>query len=180
MHDDRAEKIRLYGIDCPESHQDFGTQAKRFTSDMVFGKLVEIEPAANDRYGRTVAWVTVDGKSLNKELVKAGMAWWFQKYAPNDSEIRALEQQARSARAGLWGDPIPVPPWEFRRPQSATGKIRAASQPNKTIAYHGNLKSRVFHGPGCRGYDCKNCVVKFNSSEAAISEGYRPCGTCQP
>ena len=81
MHEGRAEKIRLYGVDCPESHQDFGAQAKKFTSDVVFGKFVEVQPVTTDQYGRTVAWVTVEEKSLNKELVKAGMAWWFKMYA---------------------------------------------------------------------------------------------------
>ncbi|AFM27728.1 thermonuclease family protein [Desulfomonile tiedjei] len=180
MHHDTAEKIRLYGIDCPEGHQAFGNRAKHFTSNMVFGKLVEIEPVATDRYGRTVAWVIVDGKSVNKELVRAGMAWWFQKYAPDDSQIRELEKQARNARVGLWGDPNPVPPWEFRRPQSLHKKIKEAIQANNSIIYHGNIKSQVFHGPSCKAYDCKNCVVNFNSRESAISAGYKPCGTCRP
>jgi micrococcal nuclease len=76
MHLGKAERIRLYGIDCPERRQDFGTRARKFTSDMVFGKVVNVEPVDRDRYGRTVAWVSVSGKSLNKELLRAGLAWW--------------------------------------------------------------------------------------------------------
>ena len=61
MHHDKGEKIRLYGIDCPEKRQAFGKRAKQFTSNMVFGKNVEVRPVTTDRYGRTIAWVYVDG-----------------------------------------------------------------------------------------------------------------------
>lgn len=59
-----AVKIRLEGIDCPESHQDFGTKARQFTSKMVFGKLVKVEDKGQDRYGRTIGRVFVDGEDL--------------------------------------------------------------------------------------------------------------------
>ena len=62
LHDGKAEKIQLYGVDCPEKRQDFGTRAKQFTSGMVFGRTVEVEPVDTDRYGRTVAVVKVDSK----------------------------------------------------------------------------------------------------------------------
>jgi micrococcal nuclease len=69
MHDDRAEKIRLYGIDCPERRQAFGTRAWQFTSSLAFGKEVTVKFRDRDRYGRTVADVLLpDGKSLNHEL----------------------------------------------------------------------------------------------------------------
>ena len=115
MHGGRAEKIRLYGIDCPEWHQDFGNRAKRFTSDMVFGKIVTVEPVDHDAYGRTVAWVSVKGKSLNRELLQAGLAWWYRKYAADNRQLRGLEQAARKQRIGLWSQPNPVPPWRFRK-----------------------------------------------------------------
>ncbi|MES9995158.1 Ada metal-binding domain-containing protein [Desulfovibrio aminophilus] len=48
------------------------------------------------------------------------------------------------------------------------------------VVYHGNVKSGVFHRPGCRYYDCKNCVAEFPNREAAIKAGYRPCQVCRP
>jgi micrococcal nuclease len=111
----RAEKVRLFGVDCPEEDQDFGTRAKQFTSNMVFGRIVEVVPVDRDQYGRTVAWVTLDGRSLNRELLTSGMAWWYRRYAGQDSELRLLEQEARKKRVGLWSHPNPVPPWKFRR-----------------------------------------------------------------
>jgi endonuclease YncB( thermonuclease family) len=73
-------KIRLYGIDTPERGQAFGKKAKQFTSNMVFGKVVEVHQMDTDRYGRTVALVSVDKQLLNKELVKAGLAWVYDRY----------------------------------------------------------------------------------------------------
>jgi len=61
--------IGLYGIDTPEKGQAFSKRAKQFTSKMVFGKVVEVHRMDTDRYGRTVALVSVDKKLLNKELV---------------------------------------------------------------------------------------------------------------
>ncbi|MBN2106413.1 MAG: thermonuclease family protein [Deltaproteobacteria bacterium] len=68
MHNGRGEKIRLYGVDTPEKKQDFGQRAKQFTSDMACGKIVDVEPIAIDRYGRTVGIVRIGGKRLNEEL----------------------------------------------------------------------------------------------------------------
>ena len=95
--------------------QHFGSRARKFTSRRVFAKVVNVEPVDRDRYGRTVGWISVDGKNLNKELLRAGLAWWFRKYAPNDAELAALEEEARSARRGLWSMRNPTPPWQFRK-----------------------------------------------------------------
>ena len=107
-------KIRLYGIDCPERGQAFGKKAKQFTAGMVFRKMVRIEPVDRDRYGRTVAWVYVDGKNLCEELVRAGLAWHYKKYS-SDQSLADLEILARQSRAGIWSDPHAMPPWEYRR-----------------------------------------------------------------
>lgn len=50
---------------------------------------------------------------------------------------------------------------------------------SKTVL-HGNVKSGIFHGPGCRYYNCKNCTVVFMGREEAINAGYRPCKICKP
>ncbi len=115
MHRGRANKIRLFGIDCPELGQAFGRKARRFTARMVFGKIVEVRKVDEDSYGRTVAWVSVDGKSLNKELLRAGLAWWYKYYAQDERELQRLEAEARRSKIDLWSVPNPVPPWEFRR-----------------------------------------------------------------
>ncbi len=113
----KAEKIRLFGIDCPEKDQAFGKTAKRFTSGMVFKKDVEVEAIGKDRYGRTIGIVKVDGAILNEELIRAGMAWVYPRYCkkPVCQEWKKLQEEARKKELGLWKDPEPIPPWKWRR-----------------------------------------------------------------
>lgn len=118
MHSGPETKIRLFGIDCPERDQAFGNKARRFTANVVFRKVVEVQEVDKDSYGRTVCWVSVDGKSLNKELLRAGLAWWYRYYAANERELEELESEARKNKIGLWSSPNPIPPWEFRRSEN--------------------------------------------------------------
>jgi micrococcal nuclease len=82
-----------------------------------FGKEVTVKPRGQDRYQRTVAEVILpDGRNLNHEIVKAGFAWWFRRYAPGDETLERLEKEARQARRGLWVDQqSQIPPWEYRK-----------------------------------------------------------------
>ncbi len=80
MHNGQAEKIRLWGIDCPEKAQAFGQKAKQKTSELAFGKVVTVIKVDTDRYGRTVGEVILsDRRNLNHELVGSGMCWWYRK-----------------------------------------------------------------------------------------------------
>lgn len=56
-----------------------------------------------------------DGRSLNEELVRAGLAWWYLAYTPNDTNLAQLAAQAREAQRGLWADVEPVPPGQWRK-----------------------------------------------------------------
>ena len=115
LHNGKGERVRLHGIDCPEKGQAFGTVAKRFTSTLVYRKDVTVTVYGQDKRGRTIGEVTLlHGSVLNHELVKAGLAWWFRLYAPVDPVLEGLEKEAREAKRGLWVDPNPVPPWEWR------------------------------------------------------------------
>ena len=117
-------KIRLYGIDCPEGGQAFSKRAKQFTSKMVFGKVVEVHQMDTDRYGRIVALISVDKQLLNKELVKAGLAWVYDRYCsePICESWRNFQLRAKFDKLGLWSNPNPTPPWEFRRKKRKGGK----------------------------------------------------------
>ena len=113
-------RIRLEGIDAPESHQAFGTQSKQNLSDMVFDKDVTVIYQKTDQYGRLVGKLVLDGKDINLEQVKTGMAWHYKEYereqavADRDLYARA-EDEARAARRGLWQDADPVEPSAFRK-----------------------------------------------------------------
>jgi endonuclease YncB( thermonuclease family) len=112
-------KIRLAGIDAPEKAQAFGNRSKQHLSDSVFGKNVEVISEKNDKYGRTVGKVMVNGKDANLEQIRAGLAWHYKEYAKEQSAsdrdaYANAESSARSSKAGLWSDPRPLPPWEWR------------------------------------------------------------------
>lgn len=115
------ERVRLYGIDAPENGQDFGGRAKEYLSGLVYGETVDIEKMDTDRYGRTVAVVRVGVVSANEEMLKAGMAWVFISRCRNKICVRwrDLEAQARERRAGLWSQPEPVAPWDWRKQKKA-------------------------------------------------------------
>lgn len=107
-------RVRLHGIDCPERGQAFGAAAKRFTSALAFGKRVTVKGRGKDRYGRLLAEVVLpDGRSLNRELVSAGMAWHYARYSDDESLAKA-EREARKARVGIWSEADPVAPWSYR------------------------------------------------------------------
>jgi micrococcal nuclease len=108
-------RVRLHGIDAPESGQPFGSKAKATLSDLVFDKQVRVEVRDIDAYDRTVAVLHVGGVNVNVEMVRLGMAWHYKHFAPDDRQLSRAEQDARAARRGLWADPRPVAPWTFRR-----------------------------------------------------------------
>ena len=116
--DQQQVKVRLAGIDAPERKQDYGTVAKSFLSDRVFGRYVSVEVTGQDRYGRTLGVVHVDGANVNLSLVRAGLAWHYVRFS-DDTELAAAEREAREARRGLWERDDAVPPWEWRRQNRA-------------------------------------------------------------
>lgn len=116
LRNQHPERIRLSGIDCPEKGQSYGKRAKQVTSELVFGKDVTIETHGKDKYSRTLADVFLpDGTNVNHTLVKDGWCWWYRKYALENTALEQLEKDAREARKGLWAEPQPVPPWEWRK-----------------------------------------------------------------
>ncbi len=107
-------KVRLNHIDAPEKGQPFGKSAKKFASDLCFGKEVKIvRQKKKDRYQRIIAEVFVGETNINKEMVKAGYAWHFKKYS-SDKEYDKIETEARENKRGLWQDKNPVAPWTWR------------------------------------------------------------------
>jgi endonuclease YncB( thermonuclease family) len=113
-------KIRLMGIDCPEKAQPFGQNAKQSLSDLVFGRSVNVEWQKLDRYERIVGKVMVNGQDANLEQVRKGLAWHYKKYEREQEPLdRATysqaEIEARMSNRGLWSDPSPIPPWDWRK-----------------------------------------------------------------
>lgn len=108
-------KIRLAAIDAPEKAQPFGNRSKQSLSDLCFRKQAVVDVVDMDRYGRSVGVVTCDGVKANEAQISAGMAWVYRKYAEGFGYLFPLEDKARSTKLGLWADPTPLAPWEWRK-----------------------------------------------------------------
>ncbi|MBB6612481.1 thermonuclease family protein [Pontibacter sp. Tf4] len=158
-------KVRLYGVDSPEKTQDFGQRARQFTSDLAFGKQVRLIVHNKDRYGRTVGTIILpDGRNLNEELVKNGMAWHYKAYS-KDKNLANLEADARRYKRGLWAEPNPTPPWDYRKNErelsaekKAKKEVAAQNAPlpagatKRTVYLCNSSGSNVYHVS-------KNCSV---------------------
>lgn len=119
--DDGGEKVkvRVAMVDCPEKDQPSGLEAKEFAKGFLETSRVTISPVATDRYGRTVAMVfrEQDGKSLQEALIANGWAWVYRDYCKDKvlcPAFQSLEFIAKARRLGLWSEPGPIPPWEWR------------------------------------------------------------------
>ena len=122
-------RIRLQGIDAPESHQAYGAQSKQNLSQLVFGKDVTATCDKTDQYGRQICKILLNDRDINLEQIKAGLAWHYKEYereqSPQDREAYArAEDEARQARRGLWADANPVEPSEYRREERKEREAR--------------------------------------------------------
>jgi endonuclease YncB( thermonuclease family) len=111
--DHTQHEIRLAQIDAPEGGQPWGSSSKQALADKVFQKNVRVEVIDIDRYGREVGTVWLDGRNINRELIRSGDAWVYRQYLTDES-LLSDEQTARAGRAGLWDLPDPVAPWDWR------------------------------------------------------------------
>jgi micrococcal nuclease len=113
--DNRQIKVRLDSIDAPEMKQAFGRRSQQSLSEICAAKTARVIDRGHDRYGRTVGVIVCDGVDANSEQVRRGMAWVYERYAPRNSPLYGMQGEARNTRRGLWADPHPVAPWDYRR-----------------------------------------------------------------
>jgi endonuclease YncB( thermonuclease family) len=180
--------IRLYGVDAPEKVQDFGQKAKQFTSDLAFGKNVKLIAHNKDRYGRTVGTIILpDGRSLNEELLRNGYAWHYKAYS-KDQNLANLEVDARRFKRGLWQDPNPTAPWDFRKnkksssatkPSTANAPVPAGAA-KRTVYICDSSGSSVYHlNKNCSVLKrCKANIITTTEAAAIREYGRRADKTC--
>jgi endonuclease YncB( thermonuclease family) len=107
-------RIRLAGIDAPEKGQAFGTKAREDLAAKLFRQTVRVDVIDVDRYHREVGRIYLGERFINMEMVRDGFAWRYVQY-DKPGEFTAAEDDARAHRRGLWADPNPTPPWEWRK-----------------------------------------------------------------
>ena len=124
----RQVKVRLGEIDTPESKQPYGERAKQTLSDLAYNKPARVVVQDTDKYGRTVGRVYVGSLDVNAEMIRQGAAWAYRQYL-KDQSLLALEQQAKSAKRGLWGLPEAerCAPWDWRKKACPTSASAPAS-----------------------------------------------------
>ena len=131
LKDDEFVKVRLYGIDAPETSQKYGKEATDKVIELLRPvNMITVNIIDKDRYGRYIATVHTNDKDmvpLNSYddgglvrgdvgliLVDQGLAWHYKKYS-DSKELEAAENYARTNRLGLWSEEDPTPPWEHRK-----------------------------------------------------------------
>ena len=197
-HDDKTETIRLHGVDCPEMNQPFGPEAKKFTSDLALGveirvEVTGVEPKNRQRAeNRLVAEATLpEGTTLTQELLLAGMGWWNRQDTPQDPRLGSLCAKAIVTKKGLWADPAPLAPWDFRAiqekeaaeaaketdaPKQAPPKESTPRPKSGEIVFVAKNGSE-YHHTGCVRLDrTKRAIARSRAEEL----GYGPCLLCFP
>ena len=117
---ERRVRVRLAGIDTPEKNQPWGNAATREMRRLVAGRTVDVEWHKKDRWNRKIGIVYSEGQDVGLVMVERGFAWHFKRYAneqthSNREAYAAAEASARHRKKGLWSDPEPIAPWEWRR-----------------------------------------------------------------
>jgi micrococcal nuclease len=107
-------KVRLDAVDAPELSQPYGQASKKALGDKIFGKTVTVITKKHDRYGRNIGHVLIDKRDVNLELLEVGAVWHYTAYDRN-KRLREAEASARAAKKGLWKDPNPMAPWDWRK-----------------------------------------------------------------
>lgn len=176
-------RVRLEGIDAPEAGQTckrkwFGTWPCGSASTSALAKLVEgrtvsCDARGYDKYGRTLAICFVDGKDINAQMVRQGLAWAFVRYSRSYVQEEA---QARAEGVGIWqGEAMPA--WEYRASRWASAEGHAP----EGCAIKGNVtrNGRIYHMPWSPWYahikmEGDKGKRWFCTEAEALAAGWRP------
>lgn len=121
--------VRIAAIDAPESRQPFGQTSRQHLAALCFEQMAQISPRTKDRYNRIVADVSCQGRDAGADMVAHGMAWFYERYATiDDAPLNRLQRHAHNARAGLWVQSNPVPPWKWRKGKSRSEEGQHANE----------------------------------------------------
>jgi endonuclease YncB( thermonuclease family) len=115
--DGQTWRVRLEGIDAPEGEQSYGPTAREYLDKLCRSGPVRVLRLGQDQYERVLGDVYCGDLWVNGQMVQAGYAWQWSR-GSRGAQLDRLQRQAQRAGRGLWTDPHPVPPWDFRRSRS--------------------------------------------------------------
>lgn len=133
-------RIRIQGIDAPESDQEFGGEAQQLLSKLILNREVVVSADETDRYGRSLGQVALEDTDIGLYMLEHGLAWTYRNYLSSmRSDWRnayiAAEQKAREDGVGLWQSEQPVPPWTWRKQKRDQERALEESQsPEDTLS----------------------------------------------
>lgn len=122
---DAEISVRLYGIDAPELKQKGGKASRDELKALLRpGDTVEVVSINADRYHRSAALVTRQGRTVNLEMLRQGQAWLYTKYCKASfcRKWAKAEAKARKEALGLWAEADSVPPWQWRKEHGKEGE----------------------------------------------------------
>jgi endonuclease YncB( thermonuclease family) len=168
-------KIRLLGIDAPESGQSFGPESTQHLISLSESKRVTAQCIGVDKYKRSLCKLVVDGVDVNLEQLKSGMAWHYKAYASSQSKkdqgvYASAEIQAQHARVGLWASNLTIPPWQYRKGPKADKQTHDSVETTGVVKMS---RSRICHQPGGRYYSKTTKFTAFESMAECLAAGGR-------
>lgn len=170
----RQVRVRLHGVDTPESGEPFSEQATRFARVLLFASDIEMTGKDVDNRGRLVARVNLNRTDASETIIAAGLGCTFRRYV-SDPMLDAAQDRARDSRAGFWAPGVKQPRCVARELTARSAAGARASTPEGVI---GNTSSKVYHSPTCSNANCRNCTRKFATRAEADAAGYRPARDC--
>ncbi|PQO33019.1 thermonuclease family protein [Blastopirellula marina] len=170
-----THRIRLEGIDAPESGQAFGNRSRQALNDLVYGKQVLVTYEKSDTYGRILGQIYLDGQWINRQLIADGWAWHYRHFS-GDAELAETQTAASTKKVGLWKDPQPQQPWRFRldekRRKEAAAEKDTTDKPMPPTQFWLNSSSGVRHNASCKHFG------KTKRGKYCGAEEGKPCGIC--
>ena len=170
----KQHRIRLDGIDAPESGQAFGTKSRQALNNDVYGKEVLVVYENSDQYGRILGHIYLKDRWLNYDQLVRGMAWHYRHFN-GDAYLADSQKAAADGKLGLWRDESPMPPWRYRlneRLQRVLQEAQRVPEAMQPTTFWLNTSSGVRHNNTCKHYG-KTSRGKYCNAE----EG-KPCGQC--
>ncbi|MFK4132281.1 thermonuclease family protein [Pseudomonas luteola] len=116
LKDGKLVRIRFDSMDAPEKSQPFGQRSKQTLTDWIGNQMVKVDVKAEDRYGRKIGVIYLNGVNINRAMVQKGMAFAYEQYL-HDDQMLALQAQAKGQKLGVWSQPENqiVKPWDYRK-----------------------------------------------------------------